>query len=315
MELGHDVCCTRASSYGKALPLSAVQPFAESADLIVVGSNHGVEHGILELIDNARVVALDGSDHARLLVPDNIRFKCVFKRELCVEEHVAESDFIYPLPFAAEKRYFIPRMQKDILVSFVATMDTNPLRASLHRRLLNRRNPGIFSGNTGERAYSSYKPMTNPLETPEYRKILARSQISVNAPGAGYDCARYWEILAVGAMLLTYEPGIVIPDPFTDGVNCVTFASLNEFDEKLDFYMAHPERVETIAGAGHEHLMAFHTTAKRAAYFLEKAIPAASREGFCEAIFQGDRPRTALTRLRRNLRFTRAKNALMPRGI
>ncbi len=287
-ELGHEIRSSAASNYGKAIPEGEFVAFAESADLIVVGSNRGAAYHLLENVGNQRIVAVDGNDQASIWeVPGFIRVKAIFKRELCRAEKDTEANRIYPFPFAAEKRYFVAPVAKDVLVSFVATMHTNPLRHSVHVRLGNRKHQAILSGWTNERSYSIAEPQANAIETPGYRQFLARSRISVNVPGAGYDCARYWEILAARAMLLTWTPDIMIPDEFTDGLNCVTFSSLDEFDQKLDHYLAHPERVAEIAEAGYQHLLAFHTTARRASYFLDMALPAVSRPDFCDRVYTG----------------------------
>ena len=303
-ELGHDIVCSLGSSYGKAIEAKEIPAVAEAADLIIIGSNHGVNHHLLEDVKNPRIVAVDGSDHASFEVPGTTRVKAVFKRELCLVAPNPAENFIYPMPFAAEKRYFTPPVEKDILVSFVANTNTIPVRHSIHVRLRNRNHPAIFSGSTNERSYSVTSPRPIAVETPTYRQLLARSQISISAPGAGYDCARYWEILAARAMLFTYTPDILIPNGFTDGVNCATFSSLQEFDDKLDYYLARPERVAEIATAGFEHLLAYHTTSHRAAYFLNLAIPAAKREGFCDRFYTGESEQNPLlTRLlgRRNV--------------
>ncbi len=280
-ELGHGIVCSEASNYGRALPDAEFVQHAEQADLVVVGSNAGVRHHLLQSVVNPRKVFVDGSDFAGFEVPAAIRFKAVFKRELNRQTRGALDNSIHPLPFAAEKRYFIAPPNKDILVSFVANMNTNPLRNSVHVRLQNLQNPAIVSGSTNERAYNPGGARQAPVDTPVYRQLLSRSLISVNVPGAGYDCARYWEILAARAMLLTYEPDILIPDAFTDGMDCATFASLDEFDSKLKFYTADPQRALKIAENGYQRLLKHHTTAQRAAYFLEKATAAVQRPDYC----------------------------------
>ena len=287
-DLGHEVACSYDSNYGRAVKEASIHAFAEAADLIVIGTNRGVDHYLLEQVTNPRIVAVDGSDQASFVVSPVPRVKAVFKRELCAAEIHPENNFIYPLPFAAERRYFTDRQEKDLSVSFVANMDTNPLRNSIHVRLLNRKDPHIFSGSTNERTYSWGSPRANAIKTTRYRELLARSRISVNVPGAGYDCARYWEILAARAMLFTYRPDIVIPNDFTDGVNCATFSSMTEFQEKLNYYLSNPDRVDAITEAGYKHLLAYHTSARRAAYFLSLALPAASRTSSCERFHSRD---------------------------
>lgn len=281
-ELGHELVCTEASNYGRALPDDKVLALAESADLIVVGSNAGVRHHLLQGVSNPRLIFVDGGDGAQFDVPPSLRFKAVFKRELCREDRaVGPNHAVFPLPFAAERRYFTPPVAKDILVSFIATLRTNPLRNSIHVRLQNQNNPAIVSGSTSERSYSVGQPRPLPIGTPNYHQILARSLISVSVPGMGWDCARFWEILAARAMLLTFTPDIVIPDGFKDGIDYATFASLDEFESKLKFYTAKPERAQKVAAKGHERLLAHHTTAHRAAYFLDHALAAAKRPDYC----------------------------------
>jgi spore maturation protein CgeB len=79
-------------------------------------------------------------------------------------------------------------------------------------------------------------------------------------------------------MLMTWEPDIVIPEAFSDGVDCVTFGSLAEFDDKVRYYLDRPDRVETIARRGVERLREHHTTRARAQYFLRCAMSVIERE-------------------------------------
>jgi hypothetical protein len=280
-QAGHTLLCSEASNYGNRVADAELIREAETADLILCGSNMGVRTQLLHSVRNPRICFVDGNDHQAFAVPDDIRFKAIFKRELssCLPE--PEKRGIYPLPFAAEQRYFSAPRPKDLLVSFLANMFTNPLRASVHQRLINLRHPAVVSGSTNERAYNPANPPANALETPRYRELLARSLISVSVAGAGYDCARYWEILAVRAMLFTQQPDIVIPDPLIDGVSCVTFASLAEFDDKLRYYMGRPEECAAIAARGHEQLQRSHTTKARAEYALAIARRAVARDDYC----------------------------------
>jgi hypothetical protein len=164
---------------------------------------------------------------------------------------------------------------------------------------VNRNDPTVFAGSTGERAYDSKRSRGLPIETPRYREILFRSQIAVNVAGAGYDCARHWEILAAGAALFTQELDIVVPEPFTDGVNCFVFDSLGAFEARLDELLAAPKRVAEVAAAGHAHLKAHHRTRDRAAYFVARVREHIDRSGCCEQFFLGPRKPTVLEGLRK----------------
>jgi Glycosyl transferases group 1 len=275
--LGHAVLCCEASNYGVAVAPAVLLEEAPSADLVVLGSNLGVNIDLFARLRSERKVYVDGGDQQSVAVPQNIEVKAIFKRELNRAVPLEPDSPIFALPFAAEDRYFAAdKPRKDIALSFLANMNTNPLRYSIHQRIGRLRHSApILSGSTGESSYNGANG--NPLSTPRYRDILLRSRIAINVPGAGYDCARYWEILAAGAMLMTWEPDIVIPEPFTDGLDCVTFCSVGEFDDKARYYLGHPDLVETIARRGSERLQAHHTSRARARYFLSTATAAIER--------------------------------------
>lgn len=280
--LGHEVLTSQAAGRGKALPDAELRAAAEQADLIIVGSNQGVRTHLVQDIENPRKVFVDGGDSQDFAVTNNIRYKMVFKRELSKRFPDPESQFVFPLPFAAEQRYFTDQSTpRDLAVTFLANMHTNPWRNSVHQRLKNLRNPSIVSGTTNERAYSASQPKATAVETPLYRQLIRRSHISVSVAGAGYDTARFWEILAAGAMLITQDLDMVIPHGFTDGLDCVTFRSLDEFDEKLMFYLNRPELVKQIAERGHARVRAHHTTTARAQQLLDEVAKHIDREGYC----------------------------------
>jgi hypothetical protein len=276
--LGHTVLCSETSNYGTAVAPEVLLDEARSADLAVLGSNLGVNLDLFARLRNDRKVYVDGSDQQSVALPHNAGIRAIFKRELSRAAQLEPDAPVFPMPFAAEDRYFAPAIPpKDIALSFLANMHTNPLRHSIHQRIGRIRHPApILSGSTGESSYNGANG--TPLLTPRYREVLLRSRIGVNVPGAGYDCARYWEILAAGAMLLTWEPDIVIPEAFSDGIDCVTFASLGEFDDKASYYLGRPDLVETIARRGFERLCAHHTTRARAQYFLATAASALGRK-------------------------------------
>lgn len=282
--LGHEVGCLEDSSYGSKLPEEQFTAFAQDADLIVLcGRRDDID--FLRGVTNPRIVAIDGTDFFHVQVSTNLKLKAVFKRELSPLENAA-ANRIYPFPFASEQRYFIDNPEKDIQVSFLALMQSNPLRSAVHYRLLARKNPQIISGMTGERSYNVGQPNPQAIDTPVYRQLLARSKISINVPGWGFDCARYWEIPAAGAMLMTFKPEIDIPDPLINGEECVEFGSMVEFDEKLDYYLAHPEQVNHIAQRGREKILQKHTSTARASWFLRHALTLAQREGYCEQFYK-----------------------------
>jgi 2-polyprenyl-3-methyl-5-hydroxy-6-metoxy-1,4-benzoquinol methylase len=271
-ELGHRVLCSEDSNYGRKAPDHELVAAVASADVVIVGSNQGVRTGLLQGADHSRLVYVDGADHPVIAPPESLNFQLTFKRELLSSCLDAENNHVLPLPFAGEKRYGLlsPTSPRELKAAFLANLTTNPMRFGVHQRLLNLKDPRVLSGTTGERAYNPSQSASAPIETPKYRQLLQQSRIAINVAGAGWDCGRYWEILAAGAMLFTQELDIVIPHPFTDGVDCVTFSTFAQFEEKLPYYLERPELCTEIAQRGQQHYLEFHTTIARAAYFLEQ---------------------------------------------
>lgn len=288
-ELGHEIISSEESNYTKKTSDIQLRKAAENADLIIIGGNRRVRTWLVEDIDNPNIIFIDGDDSQEFKVYPHILFKMVFKRELNIHWHNLNDEPVYPLPFAAENRYFkSTSCIRSLKVSFAANLNANVMRHSINQRLKNRNDNAIFCGSTGERAYLSAKSHGMPIETPIYRDILCRSQIGVNVVGAGYDCARFWEILAAGALLMTQELDIVIPHPFTDGVNYVVFKSLDEFNVKLDSLLSNPDTVTQIAEAGYQHVLHYHTTTARADYFLNRIFQETSKL-VCNSFYVGPR--------------------------
>jgi len=102
----------------------------------------------------------------------------------------------------------------------------------------------------------------------EYVQALRASQIGINMFGFGYDTVRYWEVPAHGSMLLSERLPIRIPHNFRDGESAVFFDDANELEERLTYFLAHPEETAAIAAAGHVHLKEHHTASARARQLL-----------------------------------------------
>ncbi len=107
-----------------------------------------------------------------------------------------------------------------------------------------------------------------PYTQAEYVNALQNAAIGLCLFGNGFDTVRYWEIPAHGAMLLAERPPIHLPDNFRDGESAVFFDSLPDLEEKLAFYLNHPEHISAIAEQGHRLLKTRHTASARARHFL-----------------------------------------------
>ena len=109
----------------------------------------------------------------------------------------------------------------------------------------------------------------------EYVNRMRASRIGVNIFGAGFDCVRYWELPANGCLLFAERLPIRVPHNFRDGETAIFFDDLKEFEDKLEYYLAHPQLAADIARAGHEHFKRHHTASARARQvlgYIEQAL-------------------------------------------
>lgn len=224
-----------------------------------------------------RVVCLDGADDAKIRFKGYLYADFYFKREL--NKLAFESSFldgmIYPISFAIEKRYLFERKfvaQQDLDFVCMMNLSTNSKRKNIHQFLkqyfLSTRF-NTYIGVTGERAYGS-EP--HPLDTPIYYSKLGGSRVALSMHGAGQDCARYWEILASGALLISQKITNKVVDLPKDGEHCYYFDSILQLEKILDFVFSNPDNVKTVAERGRKFSLLHHTTQARAAYFLNKLM-------------------------------------------
>jgi hypothetical protein len=263
-ELGHTIYTSEKAKYGIYLKRSNFIKLAINSELLIISSGSYCDYSLLNKITHKKVIYVDGSDYPwldkKLRYPINI----VFKREYI---HEKENN-IFPLPFAAENRYFNDfNLTRDKL-TFITTTN-NYFRRSVKYYLskIYSNNDKFFIGNTGERSYDGISGI--PIATPIYYKLLNESIASINIPGKGWDCARFWEIIANKACLITHRLEILIPNNFVEDEHYLGFSTLEELNQKIKFCLDNPEKAFQIANNAYNHLNIFHTTKKRAQYLLE----------------------------------------------
>jgi len=107
--------------------------------------------------------------------------------------------------------------------------------------------------------------------TPEdYYREIAASKIAVSIRGGGRSYQRYFEIVAMGTLMLTELPETVIPHNFVDRRHAVFCKpDLSDLEKLVRHYLhEHAER-EAIVAEGRAHLLKYHTCERRAEYFLD----------------------------------------------
>lgn len=223
------------------------------------------------------LVYVDGGDYIKLKKNPVVRPHLIFKRELLTKVHQRSIGQLQPFSFSLEDRFlqpFRPFQDRQFDISCMLRLQTNEFRIEIDKALKKyiNTNPNLnsFIGLTQEVSYGLGMGMPQP--TPKYHSILSQSKISINCYGAGQDCYRFWEILGAGAMLFSQRLTIAQNNPLQDGLHAVFFSDIQEFNEKLDFYLHQPKLVEEIAWNGRQFALEHHTTTARGKTLLTKII-------------------------------------------
>jgi spore maturation protein CgeB len=102
-----------------------------------------------------------------------------------------------------------------------------------------------------------------------YLKELGRCKINLSFRGGGFDTLRYWEVPAVGSMLLSEEADIEIPNNFINEESAIFCSTdLSDLIDKAEYYLKHEEKRKLIAKNGFNHLSKYHTDVERAQSIL-----------------------------------------------
>lgn len=159
------------------------------------------------------------------------------------------SENIKPLPFAAIPEQ-IPDVPRTNDVCFIYK-PTHPLRSEVGDAL----------------SRMGYPPQSRRSKE-QFNVALASSAIGVSVRGRAWDTTRYWEIPYFGAALLSFRPGIVIPENFIEDEEAVFFEDIPDFRRKLTALLSDPNRIRRIAARGQDACRSRHLSTHRAKYIL-----------------------------------------------
>src|SRR6266850_1579784 len=249
-------------------------------DVLMVGSaKQGPLRDFLRIVGSGRpsppTVFVDGGDRTELggdcaeLFRDAERqhpFDLVLKRELCAGS--VESR-LHPFPFSVNPRAF-PAMdasERDLPVYFSAR-PTSEIRIRAARLLRDRfpdiagdlpddsATPDGSAAGLGARLIRGLARRVGPARAGRsryfdlsrvYRRVgqdylhdLRRARLAISLRGRGFDTFRYWEIPWSGALLVSEELPILIPDNFLPDREAVFVRpDLADLCERVDYYLKH----------------------------------------------------------------------------
>jgi spore maturation protein CgeB len=162
---------------------------------------------------------------------------------------------IKPLPFGIIEEAKPIVKPKVYDVAFIATLNSK-IRREVYNVLRHMKSHNIFTSAGGIRREA-------------YLNLYSSSKIGVSARGVGFDTYRYWEIPFCGALLLSEQPDIVIPDNFVDGESAFFFKSAKELPIIIEALLSYEERQRETARRGHELLLRKHTSVARVEYIMK----------------------------------------------
>jgi len=190
-----------------------------------------------------------------------------FKRLVLPED--LERPKIFPCYIGAQNSYFKSEGQSnnikknDIYCSFGggAGHISTGLRAPVYNYLYN-----TFVNNQQFAHINTV--IGQKLETSLYFNMIKQSYINISAWGAGNCCRRMWEIISNKSCCFIQKPFIIYPDKLIDGESCVYYSTLEEFIEKLEYYLNNKDKCIQIGENGYKHIKKYHTGKQRVKYML-----------------------------------------------
>ncbi|MES2850561.1 MAG: glycosyltransferase, partial [Bacteroidota bacterium] len=252
-------------------------------DIVILGSTKPAAlHSYLKIlpsIKNKPVIFIDGGDEPktggdfyRLAAGNKFEtalqqkpFDIILKREYIPSLHDGAGN-IFPFPFSFPYNVHINTVaeeQKKYDVSFWGQQ--KPLIRENALKLLQGKYDCEKNGTTLNQNFYTYK-----RKGKFYLEELAACKIVLNFRGGGWDTMRYWETPASGALMISQQPQISIPDNFESGKHVVWCDdSLSDLIEKIDHYLEHTAEREAMAVAAKKHLEKYHLNTSRAQYLLQ----------------------------------------------
>ncbi len=190
-------------------------------------------------------------------------FSHVFKREYISGK--VYPDNVHPFPMSFKPQPMTVSGEKKYEVTCWC-VESDPVRTRALSLL-----EGLYdcreNGTTLNQTFRNYK-----RKGLAYLEDLGRSRIACNFRGVGWDTLRYWEIPAVGALMLSQKPGIEIPDNFVHGEHVVFCRDdLSDLTSLLDYYLSHEDEMAEMTERAKQHLQKYHTHLRRAEFLIDAA--------------------------------------------
>lgn len=183
----------------------------------------------------------------------------IFKRELFQEDGI-----VHPLPFSSVCFDLQDDIKEKTIDVFCVFGLTHQIRKNI-RDLLR-----------SDERLKKYKIIANVNDCGDrmfgyqgYLEQMAQAKINITARGHGIDTVRKWETLTYSGLVLADKLPQIVPNDYEDGKHIVYYQNdLSDLVDKIIYYLEHDEERKKIGEAGRAHTFKYHTSIRRAEYFL-----------------------------------------------
>ncbi len=194
--------------------------FVDGSEL---GKNNRFDAKILDEVENG-VYKGNGAIDLNMLS----KCKLYFRRERPYIKN------IIPFPFGIERRYrlhYDKNIKRDIDFTCIFGQDEYPiLRRQVQQYLKEFCKNNNLVCKTDKTSGFNFDDNSKRAGRNEFYEILSRTKVGISIGGGGFDTARFWEILASGAHLMTEKISI-----YNEGDNKFKYRNITEFTSLEDF--------------------------------------------------------------------------------
>ena len=215
------------------------------------------------LYSNPKKIAIVDGHDVKVMYPGAGRpYDALFKRELLLGEKQLPDTVNLPLVAFPETIAEVPYREREIDFIFAGSYSGQPFRMEMLRALQE------ISIKNELKSVCTLDPMPRS----EYLSLVGKSRLVVSVRGYGWDCYRYWETPALGAVMLTETIPIEFANDFENGTDCFKFATgdLAEMERMLLHALGLPSYLlRVMADNALAKTKAFHTPEHRAQLVLD----------------------------------------------